>query len=91
MRSNIGIENMDSAALYEWLGAYRDDIRHCADYPAIGWKAHAWALQTCTRIVVILARRNYDPRTKKPPRAIACNTAASSTQTQHQPQESVTS
>ena len=91
MRSNIGIENMDSQALYEWLAGYRDDIRHCADYPAIGWKAHAWALQTCTRIVVILARRNYDPRTKKPPRAIACNAAASSTQTQHQPQESVTS
>ena len=82
---------MDSQALYEWLAGYRDDIRHCADYPAIGWKAHAWALQTCTRIVVILERRNYDPRTKKPPRAIACNAAASSTQTQHQPQESVTS
>ena len=91
MRSNIGLENMDSQALYEWLAGYRDDIRHCADYPAIGWKAHAWALQTCTRIVVILERRNYDPRTKKPPRAIACNAAASSTQTQHQPQESVTS
>ena len=87
MRSHIGLENMGSEALCEWLRAYRDDIRRCADYPAIGWKAHDWALKTCTRIVVILARRNYDPRTKKPPRACACNTAASSTQT-YQPQES---
>lgn len=90
MRSNEGLESIDSERLYGWLARYRDDIRHCADYPAIGWKAHAWALRTCSRIVVILARRNYDPRTKKPPRACACNTAASSTQT-YQPQESVKS
>ncbi|MBI1324405.1 hypothetical protein GC170_14640 [bacterium] len=76
MRSMIGIENMESDALYEWLGAYRDDIRHCADYPAIGWKSHAWALQTCTRIVAILARRNYDPRTKKPPKRVEFASAA---------------
>lgn len=58
MRSTIGLENMES-----------DALRHCADYPAVGWKAHAWALQTCTRIVVLLARRNYDPKTKKPPKS----------------------
>jgi hypothetical protein len=75
MRSNIGIENLGSGALYEWLTAYRDDLRNCSDYPAIGWKAHAWALQTCTRIVVILARRNYDPKTKKPPRGSSLATA----------------
>ena len=77
MRSNEGLESIDSERLYGWHARYRDDIRHCADYPAIGWKAHAWALQTCTRIVVILARHSYDPRTKKPPRAVACNAAAS--------------
>ena len=71
MRSNEGLESIDSERLYGWLARYRDDIRHCADYPALGWKAHAWAVQTCSRIVVILARRNYDPRTKKPPRNAA--------------------
>ena len=88
MRSNEGLESIDSERLYGWHARYRDDIRHCADYPAIGWKAHAWALQTCTRIVLILARRSYEPRTKKPPRAVACNAAASSTQTHHHLQES---
>ena len=79
MRSNIGLENMAPQALYEWLAGYRDDIRHCADYPAIGWKAHAWATQTCTRIVLILARKNYDPRTKKPPKPARASTAVERT------------
>jgi hypothetical protein len=75
MRSNIGIENLESGHLYQWLVAYRDDIRRCGDYPSIGWKAHDWALKTCTRIAVILARRNFDPAKQEPPRALACNAA----------------
>lgn len=79
MRSNEGLEQFGDDQLYGWLNRYRDDIRNMADYPAIGWKAHAWATQTCARIVLILARKQYDPKTKKPPRAVACVAAVSST------------
>lgn len=62
MRSNIGIENMATETLREWLAAYREDIRNGIESPAFGWKAHAWAKRTCARIVLILARRNENRR-----------------------------
>lgn len=64
MRSNEGLDALDPDFLYRSLAIYRDDLKNMFDYPTFGWKAHAWATQTCTRIVLILARKSYDPRTK---------------------------
>ena len=71
MRSTIGLDQLEDDSLYDWLCIYREDAKECSAEVGIGWKAREWALQTCTRIVLILARRNYDLRTKKPPRNAA--------------------
>jgi hypothetical protein len=79
MRSNIGLDALEPENLYEWLVIYREDVADCGVEAGFGWKAKAWALQTCTKIVLILASKNYDPRTKKPPRAVESVAAVSST------------
>lgn len=85
MRSNIGLDQLEDDSLYDWLCIYREDAKTCSAEVGIGWKAREWALQTCTKIVLILARRNYDPRTKKPPRNLVSVAAVESNQESVQP------
>jgi hypothetical protein len=68
MKSNECLDRFEPDQLYGWLTRYRDDIAHCGDYPTISPRAREWAEKTCTEIVMLLARKNYDPRTKKPPK-----------------------
>lgn len=75
MRSNIGLETLENESLYDWRCIFREDAKTCSAEVGIGYKARAWAMQTCTKIVLILARKNYDPKTKKPPRSLV-NVAA---------------
>lgn len=87
MRSTIGLETLETESLYDWLCIYREDAKTCSAEVGIGWKAREWALQTCTKIVLILARKNYDSRTKKPPRSLV-NIAAATESTYQETHQS---
>ena len=80
MRSLNGLKELDPDFLHQTLSRYREDI-DAGIFPAggkreTGSKARAYAVQTCTAIVLILARINYQPPNARPPQRLSYIRAA---------------
>ena len=82
MYSTVGIDHLTTDELATWQARLTEELAADFDGRPLSTKAERYGRRMLRLIEAALARKNYDPRTKKPPRAVESVAAVQTEQTQ---------